>query len=85
MQARPVGMGHQVWDYMLISLIYGVSKAGIQSAGGGGPGGRGGCSHSWTETTYVTDSVGDRVARHTTYNKPGKFCKVAMILLFQSY
>ena len=78
-------MGHQVWDYMLISLIYSVSKAGIQSAGRGGPGGRGGSSYSWTETTYVRNWDGDLVPRYVTYHKPGKFCKVAMILLFQSY
>jgi len=73
-------MGHQVWDYMLILLIYGVSKAGIQSAGRGGPGGRGGSSYSWTETTYVTDSDGVLVARHTIYDEPGKFCKVICFL-----
>ena len=78
-------MGHQVWDYMLILLIYGVSKAGIKSAGRGGPGGKGGSSHTWTEQTFVRNWEGELVPRYVTHNKPGKFCKVAMILLFQSY
>ena len=68
---------------MLISLIYSVSEITIKSTGRGGPGGKGGSGCSWTGTTYVRNWEGQSVPRTVTHYEPGKFFKVASILLFQ--